>query len=376
MEKVLINQLDEHNEGGILATKLLNVTKCIYLYTKGQEQLLEQIKQYFINNIPKAKFQSVLIGEGDNDNIESVIKENKSTDLVINLAGGKRINSLILINQSKNHEIKTIYVDIKNKKLYKFTPIYEVDDIEYDDLELLDIVSSAGGEVIADSSSLSKKEDILYLTEKIYKNLDIWHKYKMKLYDNNIFTHNYTDKERLEIHLNGLNNEAKQIINNSLKKMKELNGIEYNNEGEIIKVKFLNNYLKGFIFKSGTWLEVATHNLVNKVKDIDDVRSGVVFLWNTEKCSVRNEIDVVAIKDAVTICISCKDSDKYDEVALNELNIYANKIGGKDTVKILVATKEPCKTVVRDRAKAMGINIVIFDGDERKFIRTIEELLK
>ena len=376
MERILINQLDEHNEGGILAARYFNVTKCIYFFSKDQKELLDQIKQYFSDNLPKIKLENVLVTEGDIKSLTTTIESYKDCDLVVNLAGGKRINSLILSLICKENNVQSIYVDIKNKILYSLCPEYIVKNIDYDDLELIDIVSSSGGEVVGDSSDLSKKEDILYLTKQIYTHLDLWHKYKMKLYDNSIFSHNYADKLAVDIHTEMLSEEEKHIIKIALNKLQDLNGITYVKENNLIRVRFLNTYLKGFIFKSGTWLEVATHNLVNKIKEIDDVKSGVVFLWNTEKCSVRNELDVVAIKDSVTICISCKDSDKYDEVALNELNIYSNKIGGKDTIKILVATKEPCKTVVKDRAKAMGIELIIFDGDERKFMENIKALIK
>ncbi|ETJ28948.1 hypothetical protein Q604_UNBC16505G0001, partial [human gut metagenome] len=39
---------------------------------------------------------------------------------------------------------------------------------------------------------------------------------------------------------------------------------------------------------------------------------------------VRNELDVLAVKDSVFICISCKDSEKYDEDALNVKLIVVN----------------------------------------------------
>lgn len=376
MERVLINQLDEHNEGGILAARLLNVTRCIYFYTKEQIKVLEQIKIYFKENLPKIKIEEVLVHEGDRDTLNKILIDNKNNNnLIVNLTGGKRINSIILSVLCIENDIKSIYVDIKNKKLYKLSKEYYVKDIDYDDLNLFDIVFSSGGELVSEASDLIKKKDILELTKLIYSNLELWHKYKMKLYDSNIFTHRYEDKERLDIHIDKLNNEEKKIVNLALEKIKSLKGIEYTIEGNRIKVRFLNNYLKGFIFKSGTWLEVATHNLLSTIKEIDDVKSGVIFLWDTDKNTVRNEIDVVAIKDSVTICISCKDSEKYDEVALNELNIYSNKIGGKDTIKILVATKLPCKNVINDRAKAMGIHIIIFDGDENKFKKTIQNLI-
>ena len=63
-------------------------------------------------------------------------------------------------------------------------------------------------------------------------------------------------------------------------------------------------------------------------------------------------------------------------MALNELNVYANKIGGKNAYKILVATREPSKGPVTIRAKEMGIHIVIFDGDENKFINQIRKILE
>ena len=100
-----------------------------------------------------------------------------------------------------------------------------------------------------------------------------------------------------------------------------------------------------------------------------------MFLWNDKSKVVRNELDVVAVKDSIVICISCKDSDKYNENTLNELDVYSNKIGGKNVYKILVATKEPIKPSVKDRAKEMGISIIIFDGKEEKFKNQIKKVI-
>ena len=172
-----------------------------------------------------------------------------------------------------------------------------------------------------------------------------------------------------------LTQEEKVLLNNILKKLEDMNELQYTEKNENIEVTFLNKYIKGFIFKSGTWLEIATNNLIKKIKEIDEARNGVVFLWSNENRTVRNEVDVVAVKDSVPRVISCKDSEKYNEMALNELNVYANKIGGKNAYKILVATREPCKGPVSIRAKEMGIHIVIFDGDENKFIKNIKAII-
>ncbi len=50
------------------------------------------------------------------------------------------------------------------------------------------------------------------------------------------------------------------------------------------------------------------------------------------------------------ICVSCKDSKKYDEVALNELNVYSEQLGGENVIKILVATHPPIKSSISKKS--------------------------
>ena len=373
--KLLINQLDEHNEGNILATTRYNVGEVIFIRQKNQVDLIDNIKKYYDKNFPTIKMSDVIIEEGEINKLVDLVTRNNNCDLLINLTGGKRINSLTLLELSIKNNIKAIYTDIKNKKIYTFKNGIDLTYEEFDDLEIKDIIDASGGELVEDSSELCKKKNLVYLSEQIYRHLDIWNKHKQRLYDTSIFKHIEEAPNKIKININLLTDEERKLLNNILNKLKEMNEIQYTKKGEDIEVLFLNKYIKGFIFKSGTWLEIATNNLINKIKEIDESRSGVVFLWSNHNRTVRNEVDVVAIKDSVPIIISCKDSEKYNEMALNELNVYANKIGGKNAYKILVATREPSKGPVSIRAKEMGINIVIFDGNENKFINTIKAII-
>ena len=203
------------------------------------------------------------------------------------------------------------------------------------------------------------------------KIMDLWHQYKQRLYDNNTFIHNYKDCYKVTINKNKLNLEELDLVNKSIDYLHKLNGLEFREDDEEIKVTFKNDYLKGFIFKSGTWLEVLTHMITNEIKEVDEVKSGLIFSWGKDAREIKNELDVVAIRDSILICISCKDSDKYDEDALNELNVYSERLGGKDTIKILVSTKEPNKTTVRKRAQEMGIKLIILEKDINKFKKTL-----
>ena len=223
---------------------------------------------------------------------------------------------------------------------------------------------------------MAEKSDIQEFTKAILSNLDIWHKYKQKLYDNNIFKHDYKDTSRININKCLVENEEFKLIYSILNYLKEKNEIEFMEDKDNIEVVFKNDYLKGFIFKSGTWLEVLTTLVVQSIEDIDEVKSGLTFYWGDDLKRVRNELDVVAIRDSVLICISCKDSDKYDEDALNELQVYSERLGGRNAIKILVATKQPVKKTVLDRAKEMNINIVILDKNIDIFKKVLIDLIK
>ena len=50
--------------------------------------------------------------------------------------------------------------------------------------------------------------------------------------------------------------------------------------------------------------------VISKFNTVYDYRMFLVKNFGIE--DVKNELDVVAVKDSILICISCKDSKKYD----------------------------------------------------------------
>lgn len=372
---LLIAQLDEHNEGNILISKKFNVEEIIFLYSKRQEKEMNSLKEYFIQRFPKIKFLKEVIEEGQVERIEEILTKNQDKKTVVSVTGGCRINSLVLLKLAYDRNIECLYADIRSKIIYKLNKEIDIYRTEFDDLELKDIMEASGCNIVEDSCNLCSKEIILKVTDAICRNIPLWHKYKQKLYDGSIFIHTANSIDKMKINLNNLEEEERSLLLKCLNGLKSMKGLNYYESEGLIDVTFLNNYLKSFIFKSGTWLEVAVQQLISEIKEIDEVKNGVMFLWNKDKNIVRNEVDIVAIRDSILICISCKDSNKYNENALNELNVYSEKLGGKDSCKVLVATKEPEKLAVRERAKEMGIHLVIFDGDPNKFKNTIRAFI-
>ena len=372
---LLINQLDEHNEVGLLLAQKYKVKSVVMLYKNKEKKKLDRFKELYIdfNNI---EVIDELIDEDNYDNLKNIISKYKEKEIIINLTGGNRITSLIMLKIAIELNIQCVYVDLLKKRRYIFDKEYRIIEQPLEDISISDVIHLSGSNITLDSTSLAEKSDIQEFTKVILSNLDIWHKYKQKLYDNNIFKHDYKDTSRISINKCLVESEELKLIYNILNYLREKNEVEFIEDKDNIEVLFKNDYLKGFIFKSGTWLEVLTTLVVQSIEDIDEVKSGLTFYWGDDLKRVRNELDVVAIRDSVLICISCKDSDKYDEDALNELQVYSERLGGKNAIKILVATKQPVKKTVLDRAKEMNINIVTLDKNIDIFKKALIDLIK
>ena len=372
---LLINQLDEHNEVGLLLAQKYKVKSVVMLYKNKEKKKLDKFKELYIdfNNI---EVIDELIDEDNYDNLKNIISKYKEKEIIINLTGGNRITSLIMLKIAIELNIQCVYVDLLKKRRYIFDKEYRIIEQPLEDISISGVIHLSGSNITLDSTSLAEKSDIQEFTKVILSNLDIWHKYKQKLYDNNIFKHDYKDTSRISINKCLVESEELKLIYNILNYLREKNEVEFIEDKDNIEVLFKNDYLKGFIFKSGTWLEVLTTLVVQSIEDIDEVKSGLTFYWGDDLKRVRNELDVVAIRDSVLICISCKDSDKYDEDALNELQVYSERLGGKNAIKILVATKQPVKKTVLDRAKEMNINIVTLDKNIDIFKKALIDLIK
>ena len=369
-DNTLITVFSDHNESGLILTKKYNFKNIIILeLDKDEEKSCNNLKKIYEEN-SKSKVE---IEKCNVDNIINKFKDKKNK-FIINLTLNDTLMALKLLYKCIELHITGVYVDINSKKEYWFKEGLNVLEEEFIDLDLDDIFGLGRNNIISDDSDIHNKKYILDFAKVIYENMDIWHKYKQRLYDNEIFMHDYNDQKIVNINKEKLLDEEKDILIKVLDKFKELNLVKVE-EDKYIKVTFLNDYLKGFIFKSGTWLEVLTESIVREIKSVDDVKSGVVFIWDSFRSNIKNELDVVAIKDSIMICISCKDSAKYDENTLNELKVYSDRIGGENSKKILVATKKPNKSSIIDRAKEMGIHLIILDKDINIFKKTLEAII-
>ncbi len=374
----IITILDEHNESSILLAEKLKPKEIIYLYKKDEElKVLNSLKQFYLNKFPNCNFSDEKLGKDTISSIEEIIKKIKSKNVAICLNQGDKKDILIMYTIALKHNIDGFFLDIPKEELLKLNlESVQCKKCNFVDLDVEDIIDSIGASIVVDSTEISEINIIETMTNYIADNLDLWKKYKIRLSDNSVFIHDESNPRSIKIDKELLSREEVMLLDKILNFLEKNGQIKVKELEQCLKVTFQNEFIKGFIFKSGTWLEVLTKNIIEEIKSIDDIKSGLLFLWNDKESRVKNELDVVAIKDSVLICVSCKDSKKYDEVALNELNVYSEQLGGENVIKILVATQPPIKSSISKRAKEMGINLVVFDGNKKAFKEELEKIIK
>lgn len=374
----IITILDEHNESSILLAEKLKPKEIIYLYKKDEElKVLNSLRQFYLNKFPNCNFSDEKLGKDTISSIEEIIKRMKSKNTAICLNQGDKKDILIMYTLALKHNIDGFFLDIPKEELLKLNlESVKCEKCNFVDLDVEDIIDSIGASIVVDSTEMSEINIIEAMTNYIASNLDLWKKYKIRLSDNSVFIHDESNPRSIKIDKELLSKEEVMLLDKILNFLEKNGQIKVKELDQCLKVTFQNEFIKGFIFKSGTWLEVLTKNIIEEIKSIDDIKSGVLFLWNDKESRIKNELDVVAIKDSVLICVSCKDSKKYDEVALNELNVYSEQLGGENVIKILVATQPPIKSSISKRAKEMGINLVVFDGNKKAFKEELEKIIK
>ena len=241
---LLINQLDEHNEVGLLLAQKYKVKSVVMLYKNKEKKKLDKFKELYIdfNNI---EVIDELIDEDNYDNLKNIISKYKEKEIIINLTGGNRITSLIMLKIAIELNIQCVYVDLLKKRRYIFDKEYRIIEQPLEDISISDVIHLSGSNITLDSTSLAEKSDIQEFTKVILSNLDIWHKYKQKLYDNNIFKHDYKDTSRISINKCLVESEELKLIYNILNYLREKNEVEFIEDKDNIEVLFKNDYLKG-----------------------------------------------------------------------------------------------------------------------------------
>lgn len=129
-----------------------------------------------------------------------------------------------------------------------------------------------------------------------------------------------------------------------------------------VSLTFADETSLRYLTSQGTWLELYVYITAKKSGRFHDCQMSVVIDWDgvfQKRDNVINEIDVILMRGIRPVFISCKTSVPTAE-NLNEIELYAKKLGGSQAVAMLVTTTSVQKEapIVFHRAQELDVLLV------------------
>lgn len=376
----LIHFIENFNDEMALLTKLLNPKEVILVTneTNSPNSKLQQVIDYMQLELSQIKLQVVAYDEEEPLALIEKLLPYAQESVAINLAGTSPLEALLVANLQKNFVM--LYPYIRQNRLY----IFEQGKLEVKilsqvigSLEVKDYLALGGGAVLQDEKC--KYETALY--QKMLHYLLTYYKdyfSKIRHLFKPTYLHFSAPYEKMfyfEIVSSMLTKDEKVALNHYLSYLKEIQWIKRYDVYEMsIRVYAQNKELEHYL-SSGAWLEHVTYYYMKQIPGVSDVHTGFKFAWHMKEKHIHNELDVVATLENHLVCISCKDTEKYDYQTLNELEVYTTRLGGPESIKVLVTTMPPIKCSTLDRAKGMGIHIIQIENEINVLYDKLKELV-
>lgn len=184
---------------------------------------------------------------------------------------------------------------------------------------------------------------------------------------------------------------------------------DLSNDGFITNLKYLDDDTVSFVYKDeatmhilktqGAIFELVVYHLIKQLGVYDDVQTGVKIIWNEDDIpieqqllnfiidnqserpsyrkyieardnvirkvgfasgqpTIRNEIDIVAIKGMDATMVSCKTSDKDNMQWIYEINAVSERFHSKGMLAVSTDYSRKEKSTFYERAKQMGVYLL------------------
>lgn len=159
-------------------------------------------------------------------------------------------------------------------------------------------------------------------------------------------------------------------VSGMLKDLIQLNCLE---SAAPLKYRFKGEDAKHLIVKSGVLLEMYIYFKAKEV--FGNALTSVEFDWDTSdnKCSVDNELDVIAMKKSRPIFISCK-MRKLTREHIYEISAVARRFGNSNVIPLLATTYDfKNDHEILDRARFMKVGL-IYAQDFNESNKTASEI--
>ena len=135
---------------------------------------------------------------------------------------------------------------------------------------------------------------------------------------------------------------------------------------ENIRFRFPDETVRFWLRDIGSVLELQVYRACVSANCFDDVVLSAIVNWEggtSQRDSVTNEIDVMAVRGIQPTFISCKTCEIRTE-ALNELAILRDRFGGKGSRAIIVTSAPASKHHIPMKRRADELDIEVIEWEE------------
>lgn len=378
MEKTLICFLTDTNHYSLAVAKLLKIDSITFLIEQGSdaEQSFEGLLNYIRQNMPSIKVSHYKYGCEQASLISALTQIKKSHCVALDTTNAPTLQLLMIKDFVEDSAIPMIYVDIDRQNYYIVRGRKIAKHSGFAEISVDDIMAGAGTSIVSSSSEYYLSQDVTDFISIIEQHYASFRTFLSIIKTPNRIHSNFPDSYFATISLNYLKTQDVKDFLHIADALKAKSFIDYDFNNNQVQMSFKDENFRKLIMIFGSWLEAITYNCVKKIRKVDDVESGVVFMWNADFINIKNEIDVMASIDSRLVYISCKDTQNLSTYMLNEIELYAEKLGGKNSIKIMVLSDRTTNDAFLLRAREMGIHVIYYNGNTHTFLNTLEQIIR
>lgn len=403
--KTLVELFDECQIENVIAALRYKPEKLIYV---GYKKTMTTRRKTAIERFLKMKGVDIsieyeIVGGNDYtsivDKLSSIADNNE--DCYFDITGGKELILAAIGAVSMAKNVPMIQFNIRSGNYVKLYGDGELSDTDIPFLKIDEIVTLNGGAVIKNEPDDYDWE----LTDEFVRDIEnMWSICKRNCGLWNIQSAVFENLERFGridaglnvyaslTHMERIKRDAyldKRIIP-QLTKMGLIT--DFCCENDIVTFTYKDEQIRRCLTKAGNILELYAYSLLKEISAndpgyYDDIDIGVYVDWDGEikgganAYETKNEVDIIVMRDAVPIFISCKNGEAKKE-ALYELDTVANHFGGAYVKKVLLTTyissDAQNRRYLLQRARDMNIDVIenVDKMDREEFIRTLKKRIK
>lgn len=364
----IIELFDENQIENVVSALSLKPDKVVFV---GFESIMTRDRKKDIEDFFKLKgiklqleYETVKTYEYENilNTLKSVLKTNE--DCIFDLTGGSELVIMAMGELAAENDMPVVQFDAESKKLVKVRKPEKIGEFSRITSKIREHFTLMGGLKVSNEAWLFSndfKEDIKSIWEACKIDHYLWNKMTP-------FFANIDESGKVAI----VTEEEKQVeILESLSESGVLRN--FSNKNGIIRFTYKNSQIERCLTKAGNILELYGYVSALEINErqpgyFSDIDigvmadwDGVLLDWRERTKDIKNEIDLVFMRGAIPVFVSCKNGEVTKE-ALYELETVASHFGGKYVTKVLFASYDLDLTTNRkyiaQRAKDMGIKVV------------------